>query len=188
MKLALRRPWRCPSRGTALVSNPAGSSRAAYPQTSFSYFSTSRPDPPSKEILCRVYTSPRVRSQSGLLLIERYRYALVSNTSRPHDSRPFLAPRSVPLARAGFPPSMSQQRSSSTSTSKGNDARNTNNTAQSTGCNHSHPNHSPHSHSIFHSHSHDDHDHAGGAEQIVHIFEGKGVLSFAWCNVLAQHA
>ncbi|KAF8558051.1 cation efflux protein [Imleria badia] len=72
---------------------------------------------------------------------------------------------------------MSQQRSSSTSTSKDDDAKSTEKSAHSAGCDQSrkHPSDHSHSHSIFHSHSHDDdHDHTHSAEQIVHVFEGKG--------------
>lgn len=82
---------------------------------------------------------------------------------------------------------MAQQRCGSTGASKGDDARNTEKSAQDHSLKDTHASDHSHSHSIFHSHSHDDHDHSHGAEQIVHIFEGKGELFFTGCYVLAQH-
>ena len=84
---------------------------------------------------------------------------------------------------------MLQQRTSSTSAPKGDDARSTQKSAQSADCDHSHkhPSDHSHSHSIFHSHSHGDHDHAHDAEQMINVFEGKGASSFVGCYALAQH-
>jgi hypothetical protein len=81
---------------------------------------------------------------------------------------------------------MLQQRSSSTSAPKGDDARSTEKSAQSADGDHGHT-HDSHSHSIFHSHSHDDHDHTHGAEQVIHVLEGKGASFFAGGYALAQH-
>ncbi|KAF8441492.1 cation efflux protein [Boletus edulis BED1] len=73
---------------------------------------------------------------------------------------------------------MLQQRSNSSTSKSDDDARSTEQSAHSPGCNHGHKHSSDHSHShshsIFHSHSHDNHDHTHGAEQIVHVLEGKG--------------
>lgn len=185
----LGRQWRCPSRRAALISArvlKTAPSHTHYPQTSFSYSSTTRLDLPSKEIDRRACTAPR---GSGSLLIERYRLAGVctSPTCR-HVPR---TPRSALLTSSGLSsPSMLQQRSSSTNASKGDDARSTEKSAPSaTDCDHTshkHPTDHSHSHSIFHSHSHDDdHDHSHGAEQVIHVFEGKGAWSFTGCHVLA---
>lgn len=184
MKLAIGRHWRCLSRPALTANSARFTAPSFYLQ---SPFSTTSPDPTSKKVLHRVRTS--LKSQGGSVLIVRYRIgvctSLISTPCQP-VSRPSLAPRLTP----GFSLSMLQKRSSSTSASKGDDARSTGKNTPSTSCDHSHehPNDHLHSHSVFHSHSHDDHDHTHSAEQIVHVFEGKGVLSFAECTVLAQYA
>lgn len=171
----------CLSRRLTLVSNSVRFLETApsfYPRTSLSTTT-------GKEALQRVHTSPK--SQGRSVLSERYRIDTCTGTSLVKlPAR--LSPR---LTR--FSPSMSQARSSSTNAPKGDNAGSTKKSTQRASCDYSdeHADDSDysHSHSIFHSHSHDaDDDHTHGAEQIVHVLEGKGTSSVAWCTVLAQHA
>ena len=176
MTLALGRHWRDASRHVALISNSARCLRTAPSRTQTSFCSTTRLDPPSKG---------RVGSRGGLLLIQRYHST--GSVCTGFICRPRSRASSTPVSRtsAALFLSMSQQRSSSTNTSKGDDAKSAEKSAE---CDQSHKhNDHAHSHSIFHSHSHgDDHDHSQSAEQIVHVFEGKGALSFAGCSI-SQH-
>jgi len=77
----------CPSRRAALISNLArlrgktAPSRTLYPGTLYSYSSITPPHPRSKEVIHSACTAPRVRSQGGVLPIERYRASVARRTS-----------------------------------------------------------------------------------------------------------
>ncbi|KAG9316367.1 hypothetical protein JVU11DRAFT_2400 [Chiua virens] len=141
---------------------------------------TSRPDLRFGSVLQRRATSSSSNAIVVLLFNRSSQFAgqggrAYESQSEIASSGLLLAASPVSLTSPVLSRSMSQQ-TTTTTVSKGDDPRSTEKNAQSLGSDNSrnhHHDHS-HSHSIFHSHSRDDHDHSQSAEQIVHIFEGKG--------------